>query len=293
MLIKQIRDYPERRLNMKLTTLTLRSFTFLLLSSAALWVTAQSNNKAVEYKPQVGQEGKDVIWVPTPDELVNKMLEIAEVNSKDIVIDLGSGDGRTVIAAAKLGAKAYGIEFNPDMVALSIKKAEEAGVKDKAIFLQTDLFEYDLSKATVITMFLLPDINLRLRPKLLDLKPGTRIVSNTFTMGDWEPDYEVTTNDESSSWYTALMWIIPAKIEGTWKLGAGELVITQEFQMFYGNLKNDKKTSSISEGRITGDTIRFRVNGDQYTGKVTANKIEGTVTRNGNTSEWSATRSVN
>jgi len=293
MLIKQIRDYPERRLNMKLTTLTLRSFTFLLLSSAALWVTAQSNNKAVEYKPQVGQEGKDVIWVPTPDELVNKMLEIAEVNSKDIVIDLGSGDGRTVIAAAKLGAKAYGIEFNPDMVALSIKKAEEAGVKDKAIFLQTDLFEYDLSKATVITMFLLPDINLRLRPKLLDLKPGTRIVSNTFTMGDWEPDYEVTTNDESSSWYTALMWIIPAKIEGTWKLGAGELVITQEFQMFYGNLKNDKKTSSISEGRITGDTIRFRVNGDQYTGKVTANKIEGTVTKNGNTSEWSATRSVN
>lgn len=278
---------------MKMTTLTRKFFTLWLLSSAVLLSAAQSGNQASEFKPQVGQEGKDVIWVPTPDELVNKMLEIAEVTSKDIVIDLGSGDGRTVIAAAKLGAKAFGIEFNPDMVALSIKRAEEAGVKDKATFLQTDLFEYDLSKATVITMFLLPDINLRLRPKLLDLKPGTRVVSNTFTMGDWEPDYEVTTNDESSSWYTALMWIVPAKIEGTWKLSTGELVIRQEFQMFYGDLKSDKKTSSISEGRITGNTIKFRINGDQYTGKVTANKIEGTVMRNGNTSEWSATRVEN
>ncbi|MBK7628308.1 MAG: class I SAM-dependent methyltransferase [Bacteroidales bacterium] len=278
---------------MKMTTLTRKFFTLWLLSSAFLLAAAQSGNQTTEFKPQIGQEGKDVIWVPTPDELVNKMLEIAEVTSKDIVIDLGSGDGRTVIAAAKLGAKAIGIEFNPDMVALSIKKAVEAGVKDKATFLQTDLFEYDLSKATVITMFLLPDINLRLRPKLLNLKPGTRVVSNTFTMGDWEPDYEVTTNDESSSWYTALMWIVPAKIEGTWKLSTGELVIRQEFQMFYGDLKNDKKTSSLSEGRITGDTIKFRINGDQYTGKVTANKIEGTVTRNGNTSEWSATRVEN
>lgn len=275
---------------MKMSILARLSVTSMLLFSSVLCATAQSSNQVTEYKPQVGQEGKDVIWVPTPDELVKKMLEVAEVTPKDFLIDLGSGDGRTVIAAAKIGAKALGIEFNPDMVALSIKKAEQAGVKDKATFLQTDLFEYDLSKATVITMFLLPDINLRLRPKLLDLDPGTRIVSNTFTMGDWEPDYEVTTNDESSSWYTALMWIIPAKIEGTWKLNSGELIIRQEFQMFYGELKNDKKTSSISEGRITGDTIKFSVNGDQYTGKVTEDKIVGTVTRNGSKSEWSATR---
>jgi SAM-dependent methyltransferase len=278
---------------MKLTALTRKSFTTLLLSSAVLWAAAQSNNQASEFKPQVGQEGKDVIWVPTPDELVNKMLEVAEVTPKDFVIDLGSGDGRTVIAAAKLGATAIGIEFNPDMVALSRKKAMDAGVKERASFVQTDLFEYDLSKATVITMFLLPDINLRLRPKLLDLKPGTRIVSNTFTMGDWEPDYEVTTSDESTSWYTALMWIIPAKIEGTWKMASGELIIRQEFQMFYGDLKNDKKTSSISEGRITGEIINFRVNGDQYTGKVTGNKIEGTVIRNSTKSDWVATRSEN
>lgn len=216
------------------------------------------------------------------------MLEVAEVTPKDFVIDLGSGDGRTVIAAAKIGAKALGIEFNPDMVALSKKNAEEAGVKDKATFLQTDLFEYDLSEATVITMFLLPDINLRLRPKLLDLQPGTRIVSNTFTMGEWEPDYEVTTNDESSSWYTALMWIIPAKIEGTWELPTGQLEIRQEFQMFYGTLKNDKKISNISEGRINGDTVNFRINGDSYTGKVTGNAITGTVTRNSIKTDWSA-----
>jgi len=273
---------------MRLSMVTGRIITTLLLCSVSVWTIAQSNNQASDYKPEVGQEGKDVIWVPTPHELVKKMLEVAEVTPKDFVIDLGSGDGRTVIAAAKIGAKAIGIEFNPDMVALSKKNAEEAGVKDKASFLQTDLFEYDLSEATVITMFLLPDINLRLRPKLLDLQPGTRIVSNTFTMGDWEPDYEVTTNDESSSWYTALMWIIPAKIEGIWELASGQLEIRQEFQMFYGTLKNDKKTSNISEGRITGDTVNFRVNGDSYTGKVTGKTITGTVTRNSTKTDWSA-----
>jgi len=273
---------------MKFSLLTRRTVTTLLLCSFSVWIFAQSNNQATEYKPEVGQEGKDVIWVPTPDELVKKMLEVAEVTPKDFVVDLGSGDGRTVIAAAKIGAKAIGIEFNPDMVALSRKKAEEAGVDEKASFIQTDLFEYDLSQATVITMFLLPDINLRLRPKLLDLKPGTRVVSNTFTMGDWQPDFEVTTSDESTSWYTALMWIIPAKIEGTWKLPSGELTVRQEFQMFYGTLKIDKKTASISEGRITGDVITFRADGDIYSGKVSGNKIEGTVTRNSIKSDWSA-----
>jgi SAM-dependent methyltransferase len=276
---------------MKLSILKRKSFTTLLLCTFSILISAQSNNQGTEYKPEIGQVGKDVIWVPTPDELVNKMLEVAEVTPKDFVIDLGSGDGRTVIAAAKLGAKAIGIEFNPDMVALSRKKAEEAGVKERTSFVQTDLFEYNLSEATVITMFLLPDINLRLRPKLLDLKPGTRIVSNTFTMGEWEPDFEVTTGEESTSWYTALMWIIPAKIEGKWKSATGELTLRQEFQMIYGTLKDDKKTSGISEGRITGDVISFRVDGDLYTGKVTGNTIEGTIIRNSTKTGWSATRS--
>jgi SAM-dependent methyltransferase len=278
---------------MKLSILKRKSFTTLLLCTFSILISAQSNNQGTEYKPEIGQVGKDVIWVPTPDELVNKMLEVAEVTPKDFVIDLGSGDGRTVIAAAKLGAKAIGIEFNPDMVALSRKKAEEAGVKERTSFVQTDLFEYNLSEATVITMFLLPDINLRLRPKLLDLKPGTRIVSNTFTMGEWEPDFEVTTGEESTSWYTALMWIIPAKIEGKWKSATGELTLRQEFQMIYGTLKDDKKTSGISEGRITGDVISFRVDGDLYTGKVTGNTIEGTIIRNSTKSDWVATRIEN
>jgi SAM-dependent methyltransferase len=278
---------------MKNSIQTKKTFTVLLLFLISFWAMAQEKNHNTEFKPEVGQAGKDVIWVPTPDALVKKMLEVAHVTPEDVVIDLGSGDGRTVIAAAMLGAKAIGIEFNPEMVALSIKKAEEKGVKDKTQFLQTDLFEYDLSEATVITMFLLPEINLKLRPKLLNLKPGTRVVSNTFTMSEWEPDFEVTINDESSSWYTALMWIIPAKTEGTWKMSQGELTIRQQFQMIYGTLLKDKKSSTISEGRITGDTINFRINGDTYTGKVTGNKIEGTVTRNSTKSEWTAIRSEN
>jgi len=278
---------------MKTQTYAFRSIALLLYILITNCLSAQVNTQSTEFKPEVGQAGKDVVWVPTPDELVKKMLEIAEVTSKDILIDLGSGDGRTVIAAAKLGAKALGIEYNPDMVNLSNKNAELAGVKGKVSFIKTDLFEYDLSEATVITMFLLPDINLKLRPKLLDLKPGTRIVSNTFTMGEWEPDFEVTTNEESSSWYTALMWIVPAKIDGTWKLASGELTIRQEFQMFFGTLKTDNKTVNISEGRIAGDIVNFRIDGDSYTGKVTGNTISGKVTRNSTKSDWSATRSEN
>jgi len=198
-----------------------RSLIVLLLTCITVGLCAQEQTQNAEFVPHVGQAGKDVIWVPTPDDLVNKMLEIAEVTAKDFVIDLGSGDGRTVIAAAKLGARALGIEYNPEMVELSKKNAIEAGVSGKTKFIQADLFECDLSEATVITMFLLPEINLKLRPRLLDLKPGTRIVSNTFTMEDWEPDFEVTTEENWNSWYTALMWIVPAKVEGNWKLGGG------------------------------------------------------------------------
>jgi hypothetical protein len=250
----------------------------------------QENTQKSEFVPSVGQAGKDVIWVPTPYELVNKMLEIAAVTDKDYLIDLGSGDGRTVIAAAKIGAKAVGIEYNPEMVALSKKNAEVAGVSEKTKFLQADLFESDLSEATVITMFLLPEINLKLRPRLLDLKPGTRIVSNTFTMGEWEPDVEVTTDDNTTSWYTALMWIVPAKVDGTWKLGEDELNIRQEFQMIYGTFKHGDKTSNITEGRINGDSVTFKIDGATYTGHMTGkNAILGTVTSSSNKSDWYAT----
>jgi precorrin-6B methylase 2 len=185
---------------MKSLSFVNRTLFMLLLTCITVNLYAQEQTQKSVYVPHVGQEGKDVVWVPTPDVLVNKMLEIAEVTGKDFVIDLGSGDGRTVIAAAKLGARAIGIEYNPEMVELSKKNATEAGVSGTTKFIQTDLFGYDLSEATVITMFLLPEINLKLRPQLLDLKPGTRIVSNTFTMGEWEPDFEVTTEENWNSW---------------------------------------------------------------------------------------------
>src|SRR5512139_935863 len=163
-----------------------RSLTALALSAIAAGVLVQAQ-VAQQFKPEVGQHGKDVVWVPTAQPVVEKMLDMAKVTPQDYLIDLGSGDGRTVIAAAKRGAHALGIEYNPDMVELSRQNAEAEGVSGRATFVKADLFESDFSKATVITMFLLPELNLRLRPTLLGLKPGTRIVSNTFTMEDWQP----------------------------------------------------------------------------------------------------------
>src|SRR5687767_2814064 len=167
------------------------AFAFLLAVFSAL-ALAQAPNVTrpapATYEPSVGQEGKDVVWVPTPQVVVDKMLDMAKVTPRDFVMDLGSGDGRTVITAAKRGARALGIEYNPDMVELSKRNAEKEGVAGQASFVKADLFETDFSKATVITMFLLPEINLKLRPKILRLKPGTRIVSNTFTMGEWLAD---------------------------------------------------------------------------------------------------------
>src|ERR671912_765683 len=178
------------------------SFLISLVGVAAFAQTTQTKPKP--YEPQVGQEGKDVVWVPTPQALVDKMLDMAKLTPQDFLIDLGSGDGRTVITAARRGARALGIEYNPDMVDLAKRNATEAKVSDRATFEKADLFETDLSKATVITMFLLPEINLKLRPKILDLKPGTRIVSNSFTMGEWASDESASVGGECDHWCTAL-----------------------------------------------------------------------------------------
>jgi len=267
----------------------------LSLSMITVSMFAQEQQANTGFVPEVGQKGKDVVWVPTPQELVDKMLEIAGVTPDDFVIDLGSGDGRTVITAVKLGARALGVEYNPDMVALSRKNAEKEGVSDKAEFVEADLFETDLSKATVITMFLLPEINLKLRPRILDLKPGTRIVSNTFTMGEWEADYEVNTEENWNSWNTALLWIVPAKVEGKWKFLQGELAITQEFQMVRGTYTTDGKSSTITDGRLRGEAITFSINGELYSGKVNDRTMSGTVTNNssGNKRDWIAKRVIN
>ena len=240
----------------------------LLLAAFALPGFAQA--PATIYEPQPFQEGKDVVWVPTPQELVDKMLDMAKVTKDDFVMDLGSGDGRTVITAAKRGARAYGIEYNPDMVTLSQNNAKAAGVSDRATFEKADLFETDLSRANVITMFLLPSINLKLRPKILDLKPGTRIVSNTFTMEDWQADETATVTDGcSSSWCTALLWIVPAKVDGTWNTPSGALTLTQNFQMLSGTLG-----SQAVQGRLRGNEITLTAGNQKWAGMVDGNTIK-------------------
>ncbi len=235
-----------------------------------------------EFEPQVGQEGKDVIWVPTPQALVDKMLDMAKVTPKDYVIDLGSGDGRTVITAAKRGSKALGIEYNPEMVELSKRNAAKEGVSDKASFMKADLFESDFSQAQVITMFLLSSINLKLRPKILDLKPGTRIVSNTFDMGDWKPDEDATIPG-CNSWCTAHLWIVPAKVDGTWTLPQGELALKQTYQMITGTLKNGSAVTPVN-GTLNGDQISFNAGTVSYTGRVNDSSIESSAGGN----KWSA-----
>ena len=241
---------------------------------------------AKSYEPQVGQEGKDVVWVPTPQALVDKMLDMAKVTPKDYVIDLGSGDGRTVITAAKRGAKAHGIEYNPDMVELAKRNAAKEGVGDRATFANADLFESDLSQAQVITMFLLSSINMKLRPKILDLKPGTRIVSNTFDMGEWKAD-ETGRADNCNGYCTAYLWIVPAKVDGTWKLSNGELTLKQTFQMINGTLKSGNVVTPLN-GRLNGEQITFSAGEGQYTGRVNGNSMEGSLKSGG---KWSATRS--
>src|SRR4051812_35396041 len=206
----------------------------LIIAASACSMAQTQTQSGTSFEPTVGQAGKDVVWVPTPQALVDKMLDMAKVTPNDYVIDLGSGDGRTVITAAKRGAKAVGIEYNPDMVELSKRNAAKEGVTDKASFMKADLFESDFSQATVITMFLLPDINLKLRPKILNLKPGTRIVSNSFTMGDWSSDDTVIAKDGCISYCTAYLWIVPAKVEGNWQLADGELTLKQTYQMISG-----------------------------------------------------------
>ncbi len=265
-------------------------FALTMLAGAA--VQAQPARQVQEFQPEVGQDGKDVIWVPTSLALVNKMLDMAKVAPGDYLIDLGSGDGRTVITAAQRGIKALGIEYNPDMVELSRKAAAKAGVAEKAAFVKADLFETDFSQATVITMFLLPEINLQLRPKIMNLKPGTRIVSNTFTMGEWDADDTATAPGEESSYYyrKALLWIVPAKVEGAWKSADGDFKLKQAFQKVSGSMNANGVATLLAGGRLRGDLISFSAGGTRYNGKVEGDSIRGTATAGGASREWQAVR---
>ena len=268
-----------------------RLFLALSLSAFALAGFAQDKPAAQEFQPEVGQSGKDVVWVPTSQTLVDRMLDLGKLTPKDFHMDLGSGDGRTVITAAKRGATSLGIEYNPDMVALSQRNAAKEGVSARAKFMKADLFETDFSKANLITLFLLPDINLKLRPKILDLKPGTRIVSNSFTMGEWQHDRSVqaTEKEGCQSYCTAYLWIVPAKVDGTWSLPDGELTLKQSFQMITGTLKTGGRETAL-KGRLNGDRISFKAGNAQYTGRVSGDGIKGTVKSGAGASEWTATR---
>ena len=251
---------------------------------------ARAQEAKTPFQPTVGQAGKDVVWVPTPQALVEKMLDMGKVTPQDLVMDLGSGDGRTVITAAKRGAKAIGVEFNPKMVELSRGNAATAGVAERAQFVEGDLFEADLTKANVITMFLLPDINMRLRPKILGLKPGTRIVTNTFTMEDWAADETATVGEDCVSWCTALLWIVPAKIEGSWQFGSTELSLTQTFQMLGGTVKANGSSVQITDGRVRGDQFTFTAGHTTYSGKVNGTSLIGSAQTGGASTAFTATR---
>jgi hypothetical protein len=259
----------------------LASFRFIAVASllfgglSAVSVNAQDANRS--YTPLVGQEGKDVVWVPTAQALVDRMLDMAKVTSKDYLVDLGSGDGRTVITAAKRGIKSLGIEYNPDLVLLSRKNAEAEKVGELGKFTEGDIFLSDFSTATVVTMFLLPDLNIRLRPTLLRMAPGTRLVSNSFHMGDWSPDQTVEAGDGSCTNYCkAFLWIVPAKVEGEWKLPQGRLNLKQQYQMISGELTLNGTTLAITEGRMDGDQISITFAGGSLGGRVTSSGMEFT-----------------
>jgi precorrin-6B methylase 2 len=266
--------------NVKLLT-----FCLLFLIPSAI----NCQDKIRKFVPVEGQEGKDVPWIPTPQVLVDKMLYMAKITPSDFLIDLGSGDGRTVITAAKRGTRALGIEYNPDFVALAKENAAKEGVASMTEFIKADVFEYDFSKATVITMFLLPELNMKLRPKLLNLKPGTRILTNTFTMQDWKADETVSTGMIEDRWNIAYMWIVPAKVKGEWTLQNGDILsLDQKFQVVTGSLKTSNKVIPVNAGKLRGNEISFTTGEQVYNGIVTGKRMEGSLTSKGKTGKWMA-----
>ena len=288
-----------------------RAFCVLMLSLSVAGVCAPTQ-PALE--PHPAQPGKDVMWIATSEGLTDRMLDMARVGNRDFVVDLGSGDGVLVIAAAKRGADALGIEYDPRLVDLSRRLAAKAGVAARASFVQADIFETDFSRASVIAMYLTERLNLRLRPKLLELNPGTRIVSNTFGLGEWQADDSATVisfksliaplaekirrilyelpfeqpKDHCFLYCTAYLWIVPAKVDGRWQMTQGELVLKQSFQMVGGELASARNSTPITNGRLRGDEIVFTVGDAVYSGRVSAGRMEGNVTRRGTTARWNA-----
>jgi hypothetical protein len=266
----------------------------------AVFLFAFTLPACAQFQPQVGQAGKDVIWVPTPDDVVERMLTMAQVTPNDSVWDLGAGDGKiAIMAARKFGARATGIEYNPDMVKHANDNAQKAGVAGtgagKAVIRHGDIFATDFSQATVVTLYLLPALNMKLRPQLLSMRPGTRIVSHSFSMEDWEAD-EISSLDGRRAYF----WLVPANVMGTWSLDAGgqkhDLVLEQTFQKVSGNVTFGAMHAGLRDARLRGSNISFGyidqsgVRRD-FSGRVTGTKMEGAFRdEKGAEGRWSATK---
>jgi SAM-dependent methyltransferase len=242
---------------------------------------------AKPWEPKVGMAGKDVVWVPTSPQMVEKMLDAAKVTASDLVMDLGSGDGRMVIGAAKRGARAIGVEYTPDMVEHARQNARAAGVDGKATFVRGDMYEADISKATVLALFLLPENLDRLKDKFLALRPGTRIVLNTYEITGWEPDEHYRVEGDCKSWCDVLVHYVPAQVAGEWRMGAGELRLNQEFQTVAGTYSVGT-TSTPVQGRLQGASITMTIGSAAYVGTVDGNQMRGT--NGSNRQAWRATR---
>ncbi|MGH8691096.1 MAG: class I SAM-dependent methyltransferase [Burkholderiales bacterium] len=255
---------------------------------------------AAQFQPQVGQSGKDVIWVPTPDDVVERMLTMAQVTPQDYVWDLGAGDGKiAIMAAKKFGARATGIEYNPDMVKHANANAQSAGVAGsgpgKALIRHGDIFVTDFSQATVITLYLLPALNMKLRPQILSMRPGTRIVSHSFSMEDWDAD-EISTLDGRRAYF----WVVPANVMGSWNLEIGgqrtEMVLEQTFQKVSGTLILGPIHAGLRDARLRGTAISFAYVDPaglrrDFTGRVTGGRMEGGLRdEKGAEGRWSATK---
>ena len=260
-----------------------------VLSLALAAGAALAQTPPAAYEPRMGQEGKDVVWIPSPTDMVEKMLDLARVTPRDYVIDLGSGDGRNVIAAARRGANALGVEYNPDLVELSKLAAAKAGLSGKATFVQGDMFEADISRATALVLFLIPSNLEKLAPKFLKLGPGTRIVSNTYEIGGgWEPD-ATDRVEQCASWCIAYLYIVPAPVAGTWRLPDGELTLEQEYQQVWGVYETNGIRLPVESGRMVGEEIRFTVNSVEYSGRVKGDSMEG-VAKGRQSTSWTAKR---
>jgi len=259
--------------------------TFIFVSFAVCWLQACSVLQPETYVPKRGQMGKDVMWLPTSDDLVLKMLDAAKVGPQDELVDLGAGDGKIPIAAARqFGARAWGIEYNKDLAALAQRNAQRAGVAERVRIVHGDIFKEDFSKATVVTMYLLEELNAQLRPTILAMKPGTRVLSNTFSMGDWEPDQVIRATNG-----TGYFWTVPANVAGLWTLsgldekGSATLKLDQNFQRIGGTLTLQGKTQNLLGARMEGSALHFSfinadgllkavkvlVNGQVFSGEVT------------------------